>query len=648
MTGSVCVTRGSYVSSLCVAAGRGRLSPRKHTVTIQTVRWTTQVRHIHQKRVRKVFDISQTLTPARTRFAPSPTGFLHLGSLRTAVFNYLWAKRTGGQFILRVEDTDRKRTVSGAEKRLCEDLKWAGLEWDEGPGVGGRYRPYNQSARNELYQYHANELIDTGHAYRCFCPASMPTADNTEPTEVGAKLGGCSGDCKGYSQSDITERIERKDTFVVRFNSQQDRIIWSDVVYGEIMNKADSGSKMFNSIADTVLVKSDGTPTYHLANVVDDHDMKITHVIRGTEWMPSTPLHVALYEAFRWQPPLFAHVSLLTDEGHNKLSKRNFDVDVGSLVQKYGLMPESLVNYLVLLGWSNPDKKDVKSMQELIDVFDLKFTKGDTVVSFEKLFFLQRQHAMRRVKEAISSPEASNKLDLLVGYLRDHAKVKDWHPQMRKQILGNRTVDMYLQSILVIDPGNYETPRRYLHENNYFFRRAAYREAVEDANQEPPLPDNRAESTSPFDRPDSGRPVSREIELTFGKEVKQLVDEIIDHQVIRDSLALWNRPQEDVPRNVKELHDQLAQAAQPCQDILNALLIGKVSHVLRAKGAEIGDESIATLKKTAEWKQMTVDFHKYLRSRLSGRIDGGPSTFRVMAVLGYEESRLRIKGNAVH
>lgn len=166
----------------------------------------------------------------------------------------------------------------------------------------------------------------------------------------------------------MQDRVNQGQPSVVRFNSKQERVIWKDLVYGEIYVKADSGSKMFNSIADTVLMKTDGTPTYHLANVVDDHDMRITHVIRGTEWMPSTALHVALYEALRWQPPLFSHVSLLTDEGHNKLSKRNFDVDVASLIQKHGLLPEALVNYLVLLGWSNPDKNDVKSMQELTDI----------------------------------------------------------------------------------------------------------------------------------------------------------------------------------------------------------------------------------------------------------------------------------------
>ncbi|KAF2225992.1 hypothetical protein BDZ85DRAFT_192331 [Elsinoe ampelina] len=431
MTILICSSSEILRSRTAGAARRCVSSATRPCMTAWTRGSTASTRLISQgKRVRKVFDKSQAITPARTRFAPSPTGFLHLGSLRTAIFNYLWAKKTGGQFILRVEDTDRKRTVVGAEKRLFEDLRWAGLQWDEGPEIGGKYRPYNQSKRNDLYQYHANELLDSGHAYRCFCPAGRHSAGSAEPTEIGAKLGGCSGDCKGLSKGDIQDRLDKKTTFVVRFQSHQDRIVWNDLVYGDIVNKADSGSKMFNSIADTVLVKSDGTPTYHLANVVDDHDMKITHVIRGTEWMPSTPLHVALYHAFQWQPPLFAHVSLLTDEGHNKLSKRNFDVDVASLIQKYGLMPESLVNYLVLLGWSNPDKKDVKNMKELVDVFDLKFTKGDTVVTTEKLFFLQRQHAMRRVKEAISDPDASHRLDVLLAYLREQTKVMNWQPQM--------------------------------------------------------------------------------------------------------------------------------------------------------------------------------------------------------------------------
>ncbi|PSK42859.1 glutamate-tRNA ligase [Elsinoe australis] len=605
---------------------------------------------IHRKKIRKILDKSQPLEPARTRFAPSPTGFLHLGSLRTAIFNYLWAKKTGGQFILRIEDTDRKRTVAGAEKRLCDDLRWAGLHWDEGPDVGGRYRPYNQSSRNDLYQYHANELLQTGHAYRCFCPSKQDAQQSSEPTEIGARIGGCSSDCKSLPKGEVQDRVQQGQPSVVRFNSKQERVIWKDFVYGEIHVKGDSGSKMFNSIADTVLMKTDGTPTYHLANVVDDHDMRITHVIRGTEWMPSTALHVALYEAFRWQPPLFSHVSLLTDEGHNKLSKRNFDVDVASLIQKHGLLPEALVNYLVLLGWSNPDKNDVKSIQELTDIFDLKFTKGDTVVTTEKLFYLQKQHARRRIIAAGSDPSQSHLLDLLVQYLQKPAKVSKWDREVKREILGNRDVDLYLRSILLIDPGTYDTPRRYLDENNYFFRRAkakTTRQCASPATESEFIsPDEATQADSLEDggsfTTTSASLSNQTLDLTYPAEVRQMVEQIVENDKVKKALSLWHNERKSLPRNAHELHEIIAGAAVTCQNVLFDLMVAHATRVLKEKGADTEGESFV-LKKTPEYKAMNVDFHKYLRSLISGRSEAGPSTFRVMAVLGYEESVRRVR-----
>ncbi|PNS17619.1 glutamate-tRNA ligase [Sphaceloma murrayae] len=548
----------------------------------------------------------------------------------------------------------RKRTVEGAEQRLYEDLKWAGLDWDEGPGVGGKYKPYNQSSRKELYDYYAKHLLGSGYAYRCFCPSSQQQGSIAEPTEIGAKIGGCPSDCKSLSETEVSELMHSKRPFVIRFRSQQNPIVWNDLVYGAIKMKADSGSKMFNSIADTILMKSDGSPTYHLANVVDDHDMKITHVIRGTEWMSSTALHVALYEAFRWNPPTFAHVSLLTDEGHNKLSKRNFDVDVASLVSKFGLLPEALVNYLVLLGWSNPTKMDVKTVEELVDIFDLKFTKGDTVVTMEKLFFLQKQHARRRIMAAATNADQTNQLDLLVDYLQRPAKVSAWDPTTRDEILGGRDVRLYLQSILLIDSGTYETPRRYLDENNYFFKRAKPRNARPENGSTETMKGGQ-ENFDPRDAhiSDDGetltfmastaKPISlRDLELTYPAEVKQMVEEIVKNDKVKETLSLWHDPAKSLPDNARDLHDIIAGAATTCQNILHGLLIRYVARVRDEAGLTSEGET-SEMKKTPEYKTMAVDFHKYLRSLLSGRSKAGPSTFRVMAVLGYEESRRRIE-----
>ncbi|PWY88972.1 glutamyl-tRNA synthetase [Aspergillus heteromorphus CBS 117.55] len=341
--------------------------------------------------------------PARTRFAPSPTGYLHLGSLRTALFNYLLAKRTGGQFLLRIEDTDQKRTIPDAEQRLYDDLHWAGLHWDEGPIVGGPYGPYRQSERTAIYRSHAQELINNGHAYRCFCSAERLDTFARHRSEAGLPPG-YDRKCGEVSAAESEERAARGDAHVVRLKVEG-YPMFHDLVYGKTgqnrsPNKLDLIERVYD---DPILIKSDGHPTYHLANVVDDHCMKITHVIRGTEWMPSTPLHVALYNAFKWTPPQFGHVPLLVDKSGQKLSKRNADIDLSSFKDTQGIFAATLVNFAALLGWSHTQKSDVFSLDELEQIFNLKITRGNTVVAFEKLWFLQKAHAQRFA--ATSGPE---------------------------------------------------------------------------------------------------------------------------------------------------------------------------------------------------------------------------------------------------
>ncbi|OTA19918.1 hypothetical protein BTJ68_15012 [Hortaea werneckii EXF-2000] len=352
--------------------------------------------------------------PARTRFAPSPTGHLHIGGLRTALFSYLLARRTAGQFLLRIEDTDQKRLVPGAEQRLLDDLRWAGVEWDEGPIVGGPHGPYKQSDRNEIYQHHARELLDSEAAYRCFC--TPQTAGQGTAAYVTS---GCYQDCASLPLEQAQEKAERKDPFTVRLKlpspHEAKKRIYPDLIYGKITPlkrsptavaastsaaAAEGGDSGGIDAADTILVKSDGTPTYHFANVVDDHLMDITHVIRGTEWMASTPLHYDLYHAFGWKPPAFAH---------------DLALDITSMRDDLGVLPQTLVNFLTLLGWSNPTRDDVMDLKELIQNFDLKFTKGNTMVRTEKLWYLQKHHVARLCQGVLNGETKSHETLLAVA-----------------------------------------------------------------------------------------------------------------------------------------------------------------------------------------------------------------------------------------
>ncbi|KAL4807609.1 hypothetical protein BDV18DRAFT_135657 [Aspergillus unguis] len=397
--------------------------------------------------------------PARTRFAPSPTGYLHLGSLRTALFNYLLAKRTGGQFLLRIEDTDQKRTIPDAEKRLYEDLRWAGLEWDEGPLVGGSFGPYRQSERTAIYRKHTHELIEDGHAYRCFCSAERLDTHARHRSQAGLPPG-YDRKCAELSSEESAERASKGESHVVRLKVEG-YPIFEDLVYGKTgqnrsPNKLDLIERVYD---DPILLKSDGHPTYHLANVVDDHLMEITHVIRGTEWMSSTPLHVALYNAFKWTPPRFGHVPLLVDKSGQKLSKRNADIDLTFFKDKQGVFPASLVNFAALLGWSHTQKSDVFSLEELENIFNLKITRGNTVVAFEKLWFLQKAHAQRFAAEG--GPE----FDRMVAAVSEQVQSTD----QLAQILQARPLSELVAPLLKADAKSYTNASEFVSRNSTFF-----------------------------------------------------------------------------------------------------------------------------------------------------------------------------------
>ncbi|KAJ4392061.1 Glutamate--tRNA ligase mitochondrial [Gnomoniopsis smithogilvyi] len=328
-------------------------------------------------------------TPARTRFAPSPTGYLHLGSLRTALYNYLLAQATGGQFIIRLEDTDQARLVNDAEQVLYDDLRWAGLHWDEGPDKGGPFGPYKQSERLDLYTQHAKSLLESGHAFRCFC-----TKEDLEfNLQLATSSGGAAhypGTCTHIEQGESDRRAANGEPHVVRFKSAEKPVPALDLVYGTY-KKAEREDNF-------IIMKSDGFPTYHFANVVDDHFMKITHVIRGAEWLISTPKHVELYNAFGWQPPNFAHVGLLVDAQRQKLSKRDMaNIGIG-VYRTNKVIPEALLNFSALLGWdpnlqknTHLNKRGVMTLEEMKQNFTLKFTRGDIIVDLSKLKFFQKQ-----------------------------------------------------------------------------------------------------------------------------------------------------------------------------------------------------------------------------------------------------------------
>lgn len=324
----------------------------------------------------------------KTRFAPSPTGYLHVGSLRTALYCYLFAKKTKGKFVLRIEDTDQKREVEGAMKSLIETLEWIGIEYDEGPRYGrscgklkekGDFGPYIQSLRTDLYTEHANKLIESGHAYRCFC--TKDRLDEMRALQTERKQSPMyDRKCLDLPESEIKAKMEAGESYVVRQKMPFEIIKFRDLVRGNVQFDG-------KTIDDQVLVKSDGFPTYHLANVVDDHLMEITHVIRGEEWLPSTPKHIALYKAFGWEHPEFAHLPLLLNADKTKLSKRQGDVAVEDYIKK-GYTKEAILNFVVFLGW-NPgggEEKEIYTLEELEEAFSIeKVHKSGAVFNLEKL-----------------------------------------------------------------------------------------------------------------------------------------------------------------------------------------------------------------------------------------------------------------------
>ena len=333
------------------------------------------------------------LIPARVRFAPSPTGRMHLGSARTALYNYLLARRTGGKFILRIEDTDRKRYVPGAEQELIKGLRWLGLEYDEGPDIGGPYAPYRQSERQEFYHKWAAELVARGHAFYCFCTSEHLEQVRHEQQKQKLPFH-YDGTCRHLDPAQARQRVSAGDKHVIRFKMPyegQTKAV--DVMRGEITweNK---------DLDDAIIMKSDGLPTYHLAAMADDYEMKITHVIRGSEWLSSFPLHVNLIRALGWPEPVWMHLSVfLKPSGKGKMSKRDAAQSLNdghsifvTDLEQLGYTPEGVLNWVVLMGWGVAED-DVMSLDQMVERFDIgHLTASPAAINFAKLDHFNGTH----------------------------------------------------------------------------------------------------------------------------------------------------------------------------------------------------------------------------------------------------------------
>lgn len=321
----------------------------------------------------------------RTRFAPSPTGYMHVGNLRTALYAYLIAKHDDGDFILRIEDTDQERYVEGAVDVIYNALKTAGLHHDEGPDIGGPVGPYVQSKRKYIYRQYAEMLVEKGQAYYCFCPAERLEAlrSQAEALKIPYKYDKL---CFGLSKEEVDEKIKSGIPYVIRQNNPKTgTTTFNDEIYGNI-------SVDNSELDDMVLLKSDGMPTYNFANVVDDHLMGITHVVRGSEYLSSSPKYNRLYEAFGWDVPVYVHCPPIMRDAHNKLSKRKGDASFEDLLEK-GFLKEAVLNYIALLGWNPGTDQEIFSLEELIQVFDYrKINKAPAIFDIEKLKWMNGEY----------------------------------------------------------------------------------------------------------------------------------------------------------------------------------------------------------------------------------------------------------------
>jgi len=361
----------------------------------------------------------------RTRIAPSPTGEFHIGGMRTLLYNWALAKKNKGQFVVRIEDTDRARFVEGATERFLQVVGDYGLSWDEGPEIGGPHAPYVQSERLDLYKKHAQKLVEEGKAYYCFCTSER--LDKVRASQRAKKIASPKYDrhCLNLSSEEIEEKLKNNEPYVIRLKVPDNQdISWEDGVLGKVS---------FNSkeLDDQILLKSDGYPTYHLAVVVDDHEMEITHIMRGNEWLPSTPKHLLLYQAFGWDAPVIAHLPNLKElGGTKKLSKRHGPVSAQGFLDE-GYLPEAILNYLMFLGWNPGGEKEIFSLSEFTDVFELSKIHKTDLVAFDrsKLTWMNSQYI-----QSLNQDELAQRINVFYDHKYDVDLVKRITPLINTRI----------------------------------------------------------------------------------------------------------------------------------------------------------------------------------------------------------------------
>ena len=346
----------------------------------------------------------------RTRFAPSPTGYMHIGNLRTALFEYLIAKHEGGDFILRIEDTDQGRLVEGATDIIYDTLRTVGLKHDEGPDVGGDHGPYVQSERLPMYKAYAEQLVELGGAHYCFCSEEEIERQRKEADSLGISFK-YDDPCKHISLEEAKARVAAGEPYVIRQTiNNVGETYFDDEVYGRIEFDTDV-------LDESVLIKSDGFPTYNFANIIDDHQMEITHVVRGNEYLSSTPKYNLIYEAYGWDIPTYVHVPPVMKDEHHKLSKRNGDASFQDLVAK-GYLPEAILNYIALLGWSPENEQEIYTLDELIKVFNIsRISKSPAIFDIDKLTWMNGVY--------LRNMDLDQYYDLVKPYLEEaiHSKV---------------------------------------------------------------------------------------------------------------------------------------------------------------------------------------------------------------------------------
>lgn len=360
----------------------------------------------------------------RTRFAPSPTGYMHIGNLRTALYTYLIAKKNGGDFILRIEDTDRERYVEGAVEVIYNTLRQAGLKWDEGPDIGGDYGPYVQSERMGMFKEYALKLVENGNAYYCFCDKDR--LDEVRKIQEASHIPPMyDRHCRDLSKEEVEEKLAAGIPYVIRQKMPlEGTTTFHDEIYGDITVEN-------STLDDQILIKTDGMPTYNFANVVDDHTMGITHVVRGNEYLSSAPKYNLLYEAFGWEVPVYIHCAPVMKDHTTKLSKRNGDASFEDIVAK-GYLPEAVVNFIALLGWAPKGEEEIFNLDELAENFDLSgISKSPAIFDPVKLKAVNAAHIKKL------SPEKF--LELALPYIKQSVKREDVDMNLLAAMIQSRT-----------------------------------------------------------------------------------------------------------------------------------------------------------------------------------------------------------------